>query len=115
MKDFSQFWRSFEEAWNAHDANAVAGHFEEEGVLLFLDGREFQGRRAITGFYMDTFSSMPGTWAHHTRIEHESGSNSSGWIQVMDAERQAQMVEARYALELSPKGHIRRLNLCRTE
>lgn len=115
MKSVSQFWKSFERAWDSHDAAAVARHFEEDSVLVFIDGREFHGKNAIAEFYSDAFSKMPSAWVHRASIEEETGSSASGMFQIAHALDATEIVRARYAVELSSSGCILRLSLRRKE
>jgi hypothetical protein len=111
MKSISQFWTSFEQAWDSHDAAAVARHFEEDSVLIFFDGREFHGRKAIAEFYSDVFFKMPSAWVHRASIEEEAGWSASGVVQIAHAFEEMAIVRARYAIELSSTGCILRLSL----
>lgn len=113
METISEFWSSFEQAWNSHNAHAVAQHFEEDGILHFFDGQEFVGPKAITRFYSETFSEMPPTWFHYTSSNEEHALGASGTIQIKDAAKLTVIIETQYALELSPKFYIRKLKLRR--
>ncbi len=84
MKDsnLSTFWPSFETAWNAHDAKAVAAHFSEDAAFKFVDGRELNGRDAVEAFYNETFARMPQDWFHRIESETKTPTGSRGFLTI---------------------------------
>ena len=105
------FWKSFEHAWNAHDATSVAAHFEDNASLTFIDGRQFAGRSSIRVFYHETFATMPSDWVHSVLSETISGSTSHGELAITAHKNGAEIMTIDYDLQLSNHGLIRKLIL----
>ena len=115
MEDVAHFWRSFDRAWNSRDAAAVAHHFEGDGTLVFIDGREFQTRNEVTEFYIEVFSRIPSDWVHSASIESESELGATGIFRITRHVDKSEVLSAPYVLELSPSRSIRLLSLRKTE
>lgn len=80
---------SWQEAYNAHDAEGVAAHYGEEAGVYPADGGGFEGRDAIRGWLADDFGNDP-------------------TIEIMPGETHVvgdmAMAMGRYAVTLSPEG-----------
>jgi ketosteroid isomerase-like protein len=50
--------RAYQEAYNRHDAQALARLYAEEAILVTPDGRELRGRSSIASYYEELFPQM---------------------------------------------------------
>src|SRR5688572_32292484 len=51
--------RTYVARFNAHDIEAVMDSFDDEAVVIDHEGRRFEGRDAIRGFYEWQFRILP--------------------------------------------------------
>ncbi len=72
---FSDFFASYDAAWNQRDAEAFTGHFTEDASAIFfmLDGKKntLNSRAEMLAFYVPSFQSLLSrpTVTHKTEID----------------------------------------------
>lgn len=103
------FWLDFDQAWNRHEAEAVAALFEDNAIFTFIDGRIFTGRRQVREFYRDAFSTLETQATHQANVDVEAGPSGRGSFRISSPKRM--LLLGNYEIELSPQRLIARLIL----
>lgn len=53
------FLKSFADAWNRHDVDALMAHMAEDGVFISSSGTRAEGSRAVREAFTAVFESIP--------------------------------------------------------
>jgi hypothetical protein len=94
MGNEEQVLRTYVERFNAHDIEAVLDCFDDGAVVVDHEGRRFEGRDAIRGFYEWQFRVIPDGRCELRHIVSQPGSGMAETRFIGTVSQTGKMVEA---------------------